>query len=726
MAEKSEHLTKNNIQAPDGAGTARSRAVWWGVLVFVAAFVVRALYLYQSRVSPTFSLPIVDAAGYDGMARFFAEQGVMKIEFFWQQFFYPLFLSVVYRLSGSSILVAKLIQILLGSVTCVLVYILARRIFDLRSAVAAGLMMAFYGPLIFHEVDLIPAGWVTFWTVVIMLVLLEVRRRKTPIWFAAFGLCGGLCVITRPNFLPFLAAASVWLIWSLLREESRRSRALLTIMPAVFGFCAIVLPVSAVNTEVTGKFGFLPASGGLNMYIGNHPDFDAATVRPGISWKKIIDLPSQHDVENDMWASQKYFYNAAFENIRSKPKRFLAGLRNKTMHLLSSREMPGNVDVYLFRRFSPLLAALIWKAGPFGFPFVILLPLAAVGLLWKWRQAWPVIPLFLLLYAPTIILAHIESRYRMPLIVPMAIMAGAGLFTVADSLKRLQWRSSAAMLLCMVLMALVSSIPGPFVPEGLDLEAEVYYCAGWTSSERGDDSRAKVLYEKALAVNDDYPNAHIALGMLLAKEADYDTAIRHYQRALEIAPDAAVTHYNLANALYIKQQFNQAIVHYSRAVQLSGYFADAYTGLGTTQFMLGDLQSAAANLEKAMACSKEHDKSDVAKRLVSVLFRLGRLEEAAKLFVKILETHPEDKDARFNLGVIYVQTKKIDKAHDQFIKLVEQSPEKVEYHTALAGVLLMQGKIEQSASQYRQVLRLDPNNPIAQRKLLQINQVDRK
>ena len=125
-----------------------------GVVVaglFVLALLVRSLYLYESASNPTFDEPIVDSHTYDRLARAFAGGGGLTDEFFWQPFFYPLFLSAVYRLADSSILIAKLIQVLIGAVTCVLTSKLGLAVFNRRTGLLAGTIVALYGPLIFFD-----------------------------------------------------------------------------------------------------------------------------------------------------------------------------------------------------------------------------------------------------------------------------------------------------------------------------------------------------------------------------------------------------------------------------------------------------------------------------------------------------------------------------------------------------------------------------------------------
>ena len=51
----------------------------------------------------------------------------------------------------------------------------------------------------------------------------------------------------------------------------------------------------------------------------------------------------------------------------------------KSGHFFCSRELPRNIDAYVLRDSSAPLRVLLWKAGVFGFPFGMLLVLAAGG-----------------------------------------------------------------------------------------------------------------------------------------------------------------------------------------------------------------------------------------------------------------------------------------------------------------------------------------------------------
>ncbi|MFA5251842.1 MAG: glycosyltransferase family 39 protein, partial [Phycisphaerae bacterium] len=177
-----DELEVNNHNEDRKSSTKRSFFV--ACIIFSLALTVRLIYLYESSANPTFQVPIVDSKIYDETARAFVSGQGMVSNFFWQPFFYQFFLSVVYIFSGNSIIFAKIIQVLLGALTCALTYKLGKKIFGERTGIIAGLIAAFYGPMFFYESELLATGWAAFWAVAIVLLFLEVKEKdKGWHWF---------------------------------------------------------------------------------------------------------------------------------------------------------------------------------------------------------------------------------------------------------------------------------------------------------------------------------------------------------------------------------------------------------------------------------------------------------------------------------------------------------------------------------------------------------------
>ena len=92
---------------PPRKGTGGRRLPRTALIIFALALAVRLIYLGGISRSPAFHVPIIDSATYDQHARLLVAKGIFYERFFWQGFFYPFFLAVVYFLTSGSMLAAR-------------------------------------------------------------------------------------------------------------------------------------------------------------------------------------------------------------------------------------------------------------------------------------------------------------------------------------------------------------------------------------------------------------------------------------------------------------------------------------------------------------------------------------------------------------------------------------------------------------------------------------------
>ena len=297
--------------------------------VFVVALIVRLIYLWQSSSNPTFASPIVDAMEYDALARSAAAGKGISLGFFWQPFFYPAFLSGIYSISGSSMLVARIVQLFLGALTCGLTCLLGRRLFGNRIGLVAGLMAALYGPLVFYDCELLGTGLESLLAVILLLLVTGAPASRGGRWWFLLGICGALSVLTRPTFLPFFVVACLWLAIAEYRAGTGSPRLISPLAAVAVAFALLTLPVAWKNAAISGHFSIMPYSGGLNLYIGNNPD-TAATIaaRPGWAWDRLTLLPKQYGVKPG-YDTSTFFSRKVLDYARSAPLAFLRGLAGK-------------------------------------------------------------------------------------------------------------------------------------------------------------------------------------------------------------------------------------------------------------------------------------------------------------------------------------------------------------------------------------------------------------
>lgn len=642
-------------------------------LVFLVAVAVRVVYLLESADNPTFLTPVMDASDYDNLARSNLTGAAPSTSLFWQPVFYPFYLTVVYFLSGSSIWAAKLAQAVLGGLTCALTCVLGARLLDRRAGLVAGLVTALYGPLIFFEGELLATGWAAFWTVALLLMLLQAAERPRAFGLLLLGVSAAAAVLTRPTFVPFLFTAAAWLLVTWWRRPAARAGVARNAALLAAGVILVLLPTSLLNWRVHQHFGFMPASGGINLYIGNNPQSDTTIAfRPGRDWDRLMALPAERGVANDAWARDRFFYGLAREYALTRPVAFCRGLLDKAVQFVSARELPRSVDVYVFRPWSATLTALMWKIGGFGFPFGVLLPLGVLGLVVQARRVPVPVWLLLILYPLAIVLVFTAARYRVPLVPVLSIYAAGGALWLIERLRAGDVRRVGAGSVALAALAIAMTWPGPFPAERFNYAAELHLLLGNRLVQEKDLGAAVVQFEAGLAHDPASRDLHANLAEARLELGDTDGAIRHYEAALRAAPHAAVNHVGLGVALHRAGQFERAITHYRRALEIDPTYGKVYSNLG------------------------------------AALQANGQRPEAIEAFRRAAALEPREFICAYNLAAAYAEEGQLERAMTEFRRALALEPNSFESHHGLAVALARLGRRSEARGAVDRALQLNP------------------
>ncbi len=514
--------------------------------VFLFALAVRALYLIQSVDNPSFDTPVIDASRYYELARGLAAGEAPSSDLFWQPAGYPIWLSLLIRALGESVARLKVLQCLVGSVTCVLTGQLGARTLG-RHGWWAGALLAAYGPAVFYDGELLAAGLASLVGVVLLLLYppraAQVDRRP---WLrgAAFGAALGLAILVRPVFIP----VALLLTGALVTRKRESSRKKLPLLAGMLLAALVVLgPHWALRAHVTGHGGLLPLSSGLNWYLGNGADrCEKLAVRPGPGWRALVGRPASEGIQGPR-AEDAYFRRASLAQLQAEPRAYLVALGNKALEVTSGHEPMRNVDVYVARDFSPLLQLLVFRLGPFAFPFGLLAPFAWAGL-WSLRRQPAATPLLLYSvgFAAALVMVFVTARYRLPWVPVLCVGAVAGARSAWLSARQ---RTGTGGLLLLGLGALVG-LHRSDCPEPRSSAAELWLAVGHEQQARAPEV-AERMFERAAALAPDYSAPARALYELALKRQDLDAALAALSRYLQLEPKDFLAQ-RLAGALYEK------------------------------------------------------------------------------------------------------------------------------------------------------------------------------
>ena len=614
--------------------------------VFALALVVRLVFLWDGRGYPAFLVPLVDAANYDAAARSLATGQGFTNQFFWQPFLYPVFLAGIYAVAGPSILTAMVVQMVLGAVTCALTCVLGTRLLDRASGLAAGLIVALYGPLLFHESELLGVGLAAFWTPLFLLAVLGARSRPGLLTGLAVGIIGALAVLTRSEFLVPIAAAAVWLITLVRRTAPRRT--VLTGASVLLGFGVAVMPAVRCNARQNGRMSFLPVGGGINFYLGNHPDQTRVATTTGFRWDELLLEASEG---GPMHASEygPYFWRQSWAYIAADPLGFVSRLGGKLAQFAAPREIARGSDVYVEREWSRMQYVLTWKAGGFAFPFGVLLPLAAFGLVVNWRRLPAAVVLYLGLFALAVALVFVTGRYRLPVVPVFAVLGGGGLVTVLRWVRAHRWLRLAGATGGVLVGGVLISLPGPFPLERAELNqgAGLYVCMGQTYDHWGQLDQALDCFQRELRGNPHCCAAYTGSARILTGQGRDEDALRCFQAALDLQPESYQTHVNLGMQLDRMNRRPEAVVQLRQAVALQPLALQVHRMLASVLADSGEYAAAELAATAGLRVCPIDPQLHILRAWA--LEHLGRRNEARAAYQLTLELAPDDVEAQTGL-----------------------------------------------------------------------------
>ncbi len=488
-----------------------------------AAATCRLLFFLQSRSAPTFLEPIVDSRTYHDLAMMLASGESPGDRLLWQGVWYPLYLSGVYAVFGASIVAAKAIQILLGLGTVYLTYLSGLRFGGVRLGLLSGWIVALYGPLVFFEQQLLPTGTAAFVSAALTYAAIRLWdcRGRTQ-WFL-FGVIGALSVYVRPTMIP----VAIGLLAQLFRAVWRDRQRLATVGAYLAGALVVVSIISGLVWQECGRLGIVPESGPINVFIGNNPNSDETIlIRPGEEWAKLLRRPENNGYPPGVKGGNEYFRREVIRFVYGSPLRFQGGLVNKSLALVTSRELPRTVDIYFHRQWSECLAVSVFRIGEWGFPFRVLFPFAVLGLITDWRRyrSGPIL-LVVAFQALSIVLVFSAARYRIAIIPGLAIMAGSGALALIRSIRSGAWKSGALSGLIVAAVLVLQTLPGPFPQETESIADDLYFEVGKGLYEKGLWESSKHFLVESIALDPGRHASRQVLGIVLAELGDCDGAV---------------------------------------------------------------------------------------------------------------------------------------------------------------------------------------------------------
>ena len=639
--------------------------------IFAIALAVRGVYFLELASSPLFAVAVGDGRQYFAWALEIAGGNWLGEEAFYQAPLYPYVMAVLVRVFGPELWPIRLLQMFLGSASCVLVAVAARRFFSYPVGLIAGLMLAVYPPAIFFDGLIQKTSFSLFFTTALLALVstqLEPSGPRRWVWMLPAGVALGALVLTRENALILLPVLGAWIV---MRGDGRPER-LRAVASYALGLALVLVPVAVRNLAVSGEL--LPTTSqlGANFFIGNNANADGRyqPLKAGREDARVERQDATALAEADLGRTltpgevSRYWLDRSFEYVRSEPRDWAGLMVSKASLLVNAHEIVDTENIEAYADESR------WMRSTSGwFHWGVLGALALVGL-WgtriEWRRLWILYAMELCL-AGSLVLFYVMARYRAPMIPIAIVFAAAGIAELYRSVTARAWSRVAV-------SAAIAAI-------------------AWTAQSR------------PLPI-ETYPRAttYYNVGVALYEAGEYEDARAALQRTLDLQPQFADGHFSLGNVLAASEESAEAMAHYREALALDPGHTDAALRLAHIYIGDGQLPKATATLEHALAKEPGHARAH--NLLANIKAHQGDHQSAVTHYEAALAIDPRLADAHFKLGVLFSERGRLEAALRHLEETTRLLPDFAEGRLMLATVLDRLGRREEAELEHRRAREL--------------------
>ena len=574
------------------------RNLTYPVFLVFFAFIIHFWFVRETCNQPFFVIPLNDCAEYHS-------QAVSELQgnetYFWKPHLYVEWLKMIFRLLGTNFHYVRYFQALFSLGIVLMTYFIGIRFLSPRFSLAASILIALNGPLLFVNAQMLPTGLGTLLGLLSLLLFLISFERRPYLYLFLSGIACGLAVLALPNMVVFEA---VFILSCLFTSETPKPIKIkfVSVFLLITGFIMVLFPDICKRHRFTKEWHLFSSNGGINLYIGNNPNIrKTLSIRAGFEWEELACLPYRNGAKTKLEA-ERYFLRKAEEFALEQPFLFTKNLFYKMGLCFSAEEIPRTFDLYTLREYSFLLSLLVWKWKSFAFPFGIICPFALTGMWFsKNTPRFKQMILLIFLYLLSVGIIFPGYRYRIPLLPLFSILAAEG-FRVLISLNANKRSGYAAFCFFFILI----NYPAPPLSSFSAYKAEMNNLTGSFYDYYGNRAEAMEFYKKSVNSDDSYYEGHFSLARAYRRENKFNEAIGEYKKVLELLPRHEPALRELAVLLSSTGDFRGACLNLNQLISLHPDDPENYSLLGGVLFQAAEYDTALHAFEQALKINPEN------------------------------------------------------------------------------------------------------------------------
>lgn len=296
--------------------------IGFSIIVFVLAFLVRVYIAFTNTETIFYG----DSYSYLRLgSRILAGEGYTdsitgRPYAYWPPG-WPIVISIIFSVFGEKVFWVRCYQIVVSSLTCVSVGLLARKNYGPAAGCLAAILSIVYAALLNPQIGFLNfLNDPTYHFLLVTGVLLYFYARERPYLYFFTGIILGYNALVKPDGLlvPLILCAAL-LVRGGLGRDLFTSGALL-----ILGACLAIGPWTIRNYITFNKLVLVSTNSGVNLYVGNSTTFKNK-LREGDSFYTSIRQQGNGVEQNEIL--NKYGYMYFLKNLKDNKPLFLRKLK---------------------------------------------------------------------------------------------------------------------------------------------------------------------------------------------------------------------------------------------------------------------------------------------------------------------------------------------------------------------------------------------------------------
>lgn len=319
---------------------------------------------------------------------------------------YPFFLAANYYLFGYSYTAVRIIQSIMGAAVCVLVFLTAKRVIDLRAAIISSLISCFNpGFIMINQITMAENIFIFLFSIA-MLLFIKQNSKYDIKNLILLGFVLGLAALTR-SVISFFPLIILFLFsWNAMKQRLGFKEYIFAILTFIVFFILPIVPWTIRNWHAHHRFVPICTKGGLGLYSSYLP-------KDGKIFGYIAD--------NNITKKSRQF-NSEVDQSNFLFKETIKFIKNNPLQVLKLEIL----KIAYF--FSPFDWEIIGD-GAYNYMYGFILPFFFIGVVITINKPDGLLPVYgsIIYYFLLSILTYGSPRFRLSIEPYLIIIASAGI-----------------------------------------------------------------------------------------------------------------------------------------------------------------------------------------------------------------------------------------------------------------------------------------------------------